>query len=47
MRVLVSDEVGLGKTLVARGVVAKFAKMRKEYDDDLVKVVYILSLIHI
>lgn len=43
MRVLVSDEVGLGKTLVARGVVAKFAKIRKEDDDDLVKVVYICS----
>ena len=34
MRVLVSDEVGLGKTLVARGVVAKFANMRKEEADD-------------
>lgn len=43
MRVLVSDEVGLGKTLVARGVVAKFANMRKEEGDDLVKVVYICS----
>ena len=43
MRVLISDEVGLGKTLVARGAVAKFAKMRKEDDDDLVKVVYICS----
>ena len=42
-RVLVSDEVGLGKTLVARGVVAKFANLRKEEGDDLVKVVYICS----
>ena len=43
MRVLVSDEVGLGKTLVARGTVAKLAKLRKEQGDNLVKVVYICS----
>ena len=42
-RILVSDEVGLGKTLVARGTIAKFAKLRKEEADDLVKVVYICS----
>ena len=42
-RVLVSDEVGLGKTLVARGVIAKFAKIRKNEGDDLVKVIYICS----
>ena len=28
MRVLVSDEVGLGKTLIARGTVAKLANIR-------------------
>ena len=27
-RVLVADEVGLGKTLIARGVIAKTAKLR-------------------
>ena len=43
MRVLVSDEVGLGKTLIARGAIAKLAKMRKESGDNLVKVVYICS----
>ncbi len=43
MRVLVSDEVGLGKTLIARGVISKLAKMRKENGDKLVKVVYICS----
>jgi len=43
MRVLVSDEVGLGKTLIARGTVAKLAKMQKEQGDNLVKVVYICS----
>ena len=42
-RILVSDEVGLGKTLIARGTIAKFAKIRKEEEDDLVKVVYICS----
>ena len=43
MRVLVSDEVGLGKTLIARGTIAKLAKMQKEVGDNLVKVVYICS----
>lgn len=43
MRVLVSDEVGLGKTLVARGAIAKLAMMRKEQNDDLVKIAYICS----
>lgn len=42
-RILVSDEVGLGKTLVARGTIAKFAKLRKDENDDLVKIVYICS----
>ena len=42
-RVLVSDEVGLGKTLIARGTIAKFSKLRKEEGDDLVKVIYICS----
>lgn len=42
-RVLVSDEVGLGKTLVARGVVAKTAQMRKRAGDKLFKVVYVCS----
>lgn len=43
MRVLVSDEVGLGKTLIARGTVAKLAKMQKEQGCNFVKVVYICS----
>lgn len=42
-RILVSDEVGLGKTLVARGTIAKFAKLRYEEGDNLVKIVYICS----
>ena len=47
MRVLVSDEVGLGKTLIARGTVAKLANIRKSEGDKLVKVVYICSNIAI
>lgn len=47
MRILVSDEVGLGKTLIARGTVAKFAQIRKAEGDKLVKVVYICSNIAI
>lgn len=42
-RVLVADEVGLGKTLIAKGVISKIALMRKEAGDDLVKIVYICS----
>lgn len=42
-RVLVSDEVGLGKTLIARGTVARIAKLRQQEGDDLFKVVYICS----
>ena len=42
-RILVSDEVGLGKTLIARGVVAKMAKLRREEGDRLFKVVYVCS----
>ena len=42
-RVLVSDEVGLGKTLIAKGTIAKLAKMQKASGDNLVKVIYICS----
>ena len=42
-RILVSDEVGLGKTLIARGTIAKLALYQKEHFDNLVKVVYICS----
>ncbi len=46
-RVLVADEVGLGKTLVARGVIAKLARLRKEEHDDLFKVAYVCSSLNI
>ena len=42
-RVLIADEVGLGKTVVARGLIARFAELREEEKDDLVKVAYICS----
>ncbi len=42
-RILVSDEVGLGKTLIARGTIAKVAKLLKKEGNALFKVVYICS----
>lgn len=42
-RVLVADEVGLGKTLIARGIVATTAVRRKKEGDSLFKVAYICS----
>ena len=42
-RVLVSDEVGLGKTLIAKGMIAKVGRLRHEEGDTLFKVVYICS----
>ena len=42
-RVLVADEVGLGKTLIARGTIAKTAIIQYEANDDIFKIVYICS----
>lgn len=42
-RVLVADEVGLGKTLIARGVIAKTALIQYENNDDIFKIVYVCS----
>ena len=42
-RVLVADEVGLGKTMIARGVIADLALLRFEENDTLFKVVYVCS----
>ncbi len=43
-RVLVADEVGLGKTMVARGVISKMAELRFcQEGDDFFRVVYICS----
>lgn len=50
-RILVSDEVGLGKTLIAKGIIAKLADKKikeikikgKNLNDDKIKIVYICS----
>ena len=42
-RVLVADEVGMGKTLIARGAIVKTARMCLEQPDERMKVVYICS----
>ncbi len=42
-RVLVADEVGLGKTLIARGTIAKTAVRMYDEGDDIFKIVYICS----
>lgn len=42
-RVLLADEVGLGKTIVARQVIELIREWREEVKDDFYKVVYICS----
>lgn len=42
-RVLLADEVGLGKTHVASEVIARVREMRKEVNDDMFRVVYVCS----
>ena len=42
-RVLVADEVGLGKTLVAKGIIAKTALYQQQNNDPIFKVVYVCS----
>nr|MBQ4454582.1 DEAD/DEAH box helicase family protein [Clostridia bacterium] len=46
-RVLVADEVGMGKTLIARGAIVKTAKMLLEKKSTVFRVVYICSNISI
>lgn len=46
-RVLLADEVGLGKTIVAREVVEGVRKIRRERHDDWFHVVYICSNLNI
>ena len=45
-RVLLADEVGLGKTIIASAVIQKVAEMHRSWDDHF-KVVYICSNINI
>lgn len=42
-RVLIADEVGMGKTLIARGAIVKVAKIRKEENGNFLRVAYICS----
>ena len=46
-RVLLADEVGLGKTIIASAVVEKVSKWHKKINDDHFKVIYICSNINI
>lgn len=43
MRFLVADEVGLGKTLVARGLIAKVIRRLQEQGNERIDIVYICS----
>lgn len=42
-RVLLADEVGLGKTIVAREVISRVREMRKQVGDEMFRVVYVCS----
>lgn len=46
-KVLLADEVGLGKTLVARGLIARLARLYKDNNADSFQVVYICSNVSI
>ena len=46
-RVLLADEVGLGKTIVAKEVLSLMREWRKSVNDDFFRVVYICSNINI
>jgi len=46
-RVLLADEVGLGKTIMAKEVIDRVRTMRTEVHDDMYRVVYVCSNINI
>ena len=46
-RVLLADEVGLGKTIMAREVISRVREMRREVGDDMFRVVYVCSNMNI
>ena len=46
-RVLLADEVGLGKTIMAREVISRVREMRNEVGDDMFRVVYVCSNMNI
>ncbi len=42
-RVLLADEVGLGKTIIAREVISRVRKIRSDVGDDMYRVIYVCS----
>ena len=46
-RVLLADEVGLGKTIIAREVISRVREIRKGVDDDMYRVIYVCSNLNI
>ena len=46
-RVLLADEVGLGKTIIAKEVIKKVRQLRKSLNDDMYIVVYVCSNVNI
>ena len=46
-RVLLADEVGLGKTIIAREVINRVRDIRRSVDDDMYRVVYVCSNLNI
>lgn len=46
-RILLADEVGLGKTIIAREVISRVRDMRKDVGDDMFRVVYVCSNMNI
>lgn len=46
-RVLLSDEVGLGKTIIAKAVIEEVRQMRSNVKDDMYRVVYVCSNMNI
>ena len=46
-RVLLADEVGLGKTIIAKEVIDRVRNLRREKHDDIFRVVYVCSNVNI
>lgn len=46
-RVLLADEVGLGKTIIAKEVIDRVRNLRQEKHDDIFRVVYVRSNVNI
>lgn len=47
LRVLLSDEVGLGKTIVAKEVIRLVGELDKIWEDDIYRVIYVCSNVNI